>query len=82
MSAHVCRPVFDADGKVIGRAQVSPDATDEDMAMVARIVEAAIAHQEARDAADPDGAKERARRQEAARARDRERLARIRGEAG
>jgi hypothetical protein len=75
-----CVPVFDDDGNVIARAQVSADATDEDMRVIAAIVRAAQRYVEEQDAADPEAAAERGRRQEAGQARIRERNARLRGE--
>lgn len=75
-----CVPVFDDDGNVIARAQVSADATDEDMRRVAAIVKAAQKYVAELDAADPEAAEERGRRQAAAIARIRERNARLRGE--
>lgn len=77
---HVCRPVVDESGVVLGHARVSPGLGPAGEAALLALVRACIGLQEARDAADPEGAVERGRRQEAARVRNRERLARIRGE--
>lgn len=66
---HRCEPVVDADGHVIGHARVSPNLSDEGRAALADVIAAAVRLQAERDAADPEGAAERARRRQ--RMRDR-----------
>jgi hypothetical protein len=66
---HVCRVIYDDEGNPIARA----DATDEELRAVRAVVEAAVRYLAERDAADPEGAAERGRRQEAAIARVRAR---------
>jgi hypothetical protein len=73
---------MDDAGNVIARARVSPDLPDEGRAALARLVEVAQRWQADRDAADPVGAAERARRYEAGQERIRSRMRRYRGEAG
>jgi hypothetical protein len=77
---HRCEPVVDDDGTVLGRARVSPDLGERGRAALLEITKAAIRLQADRDAADPEGAAERARRQEAGRARIAERMRRYRDE--
>lgn len=78
---HVCVPVVDESGEVIARARVAPDLDERGQRALLNVVQAAVRLQAERDAADPEAAAERARRQEAMRARNAERLRRIRGEA-
>jgi hypothetical protein len=77
---HRCEPVVDDDGTLLGRARVSPDLDERGQQALLSIVKAAIRLQAERDAADPDAAGERARRQEASRARIADRMRRYRGE--
>jgi hypothetical protein len=77
---HRCEPVVDDDGTVLGRARVSPDLGERGRQALLSVVKAAIRLQAERDAADPEGAAERARRQEAGRARIAGRMWRYRGE--
>lgn len=79
---HVCVPVVDDAGQVIAHARVSPDLDERGREALLNVVQAAIRLQAERDAADPEAAAERGRRQEAAIARVRERARRMRGEAG
>lgn len=79
-AADRCVPVFDDDGAVIGRAQVSADISDRGMAAVTELVKAAQKYMAEKDAADPEAAAERDRRYEAGQARIRERNARLRGD--
>jgi hypothetical protein len=78
---HRCEPVVDDDGTVLGHARVSSDLGERGRAALVEITKAAIRLMAERDAADPEGAAERARRQEAMRARIAERMRRYRGEA-
>jgi transcription elongation GreA/GreB family factor len=78
---HVCVPVVDADGLVLGHARVSPDVDERGQQALVSVLEAARRLMAEQDAADPEAAEERGRRQAAAIARIRERVRR-RGEAG
>jgi hypothetical protein len=78
---HRCEAVVGDDGTVLGHALVSPDLGERGRAALVEIAKAAIRLQAERDEADPVGAAERARRQEAGRARIAERMRRYRGEA-
>jgi hypothetical protein len=78
--SHRCEAVVDDDGAVLGRARVSPDMSDEGRRALAALVRAVGEQMAAEDAADPEGAAERARRQEAGRARNAGRMRRYRGE--
>ena len=77
---HVCVPVMNESGEVIARARVSPDLDEQGMRALVNVVEAARRLMAEQDAADPEGAAERGRRQEAgiARVRARARARRIR----
>jgi len=77
---HRCVLVVDDDGTVLGRARVSPDLDDCGRRALVEVTRAAVRLMAERDATDPAAAAERARRQEAWRARNAERLRRIRGE--
>lgn len=66
-----CELIRDADGNVIARAQVGPGFDDEARGHLMNVIQAAIRLQDERDAADPEGAAERVRRQEAMRERAR-----------
>lgn len=79
MSGNICVPVFDDDGTVIARAQVSPDIDEEGMRLVAEVVKAAIKLQAEQDAANPEAAAERAERQRRLIERIRDRNRRLRG---
>ena len=76
MSDHHCEPVVDEDGKIIGRARVSPDMDAAGRAHLVELIRAAQRQMAADDAADPVRAADRNRRQ----ARMRERAARWRDE--
>ncbi|GGN39799.1 transcription elongation GreA/GreB family factor [Actinoplanes campanulatus] len=78
---HVCVPVVDADGQVIAHAHVSPDLDERGQQALVSVVEAVRRLAAEEEAADPEGAAEKGRRQEAAIARIRERVRRARGEA-
>jgi hypothetical protein len=77
---HVCIPLTDSSGAVIGRARVSPDLGVEGRAHLLAVVEAARQVMAERDAADPVGAAERDARYEAGQRRIAERNRRLRGE--
>jgi hypothetical protein len=79
---HRCETVVDSDGTVLGHARVSPDLSDEGRGHLVEVMKAAIRLMAEEDAADPEGAAERGRRQQAAIARVRERARRLQGEAG
>lgn len=72
---HVCVPVTDDAGEVIAHARVSPELDEEGRRALLALVEAARRHMAERDAADPEAAAERGRRQQAA-------IARVRARAG
>lgn len=78
---HRCEPVVDDDGTVLGHARVSPGLDERGRQALVALTKATIRLMAKRDAADPAGAAERARRQEAGRARIAERMRRLRGEA-
>ncbi|MEU0078634.1 hypothetical protein ABZY58_12110 [Micromonospora tulbaghiae] len=71
-----CEPVYDADGNVIARARVSLDISDEGRRALADVVAAAIRLHESQP---PPNAEEQSRI-DAVRARNRERMRRLRGE--
>jgi hypothetical protein len=75
-----CVPVVDDDGTVLGHARVSVVLSDEGQRALLSVVKAAIRFQAERDAADPEAAAERTRRQAASQARIAGRMARFRGE--
>lgn len=77
---HICVPVVDDAGQVIAHARVSPDLGERGREALLHVVQAAIRLQAERDAADPEGAAERGRRQAAAIARVRERTERMRSQ--
>jgi hypothetical protein len=77
---HRCEPVHDSDGMFLGHAHVSSDLDDRGRAALIELMQAAIRLQAERDAADPEAAAERGRRQAASVARIRERARRLRGE--
>jgi hypothetical protein len=77
---HMCVPVVDNAGQVIGHARVSPDLDGRGREALLHVVQAAQRLQAERDAADPEAAEERGRRQRAAIGRIRERARRLRGE--
>lgn len=79
---HMCVPVVDNAGQVIGHARVSPDLDERGREALLALMTAAQRLMAEEDAADPEAAAERGRRQAAAIARVRERNARIRGQAG
>lgn len=70
---HRCETVVDEDGTVLGHARVSPDLSEEGRRALVEVE---------RDAADPEAAAERGRRQAEGIARIRERARRRRGDAG
>lgn len=76
---HRCELVVGDVGAVLGHALVSPDLGDEGRRALVEVMKAAIRLQAERDAADPEAAAERGRRQQAAIARIRERAG-LRGE--
>jgi hypothetical protein len=76
----VCVPVVDGAGQVIGRARVSPGLGERGRRALLNVIEAARRLMAEEDAADPEAAEERGRRQTAAIARIRGRVRR-RGEA-
>ena len=77
---HVCVPLVDGSGAVIGRVRVSPDLGVEGQRALVGLVEAAVRWQAERDAADPEGAAARQARWAAGQIRIRERNRRLRGE--
>lgn len=77
---HRCETVVDSDGTVLGHAHVSPDLSDEGRLALAEVMKVAIRLQEQQDAADPEGAADRADRQQRAVGRIRDRARRLRGE--
>ncbi len=81
MSDHVCRPVVDESGEVLGHARVAPDLGPDGEAALLALVTAARQYLADEDAADPEGAAERQARYEAGQERIRERNARVRGQA-
>lgn len=74
----VCIPLVDDDGQFVGHARVSPDLDERGRQALLSVVAAARRLMAEQDAADPDAAVERGRRQEAALARIRERARRMR----
>lgn len=72
---HVCIPLFDDAGHVVGHAQVAPGLTEEDRRALGALIVAAKQLMAEEGAADPEAAAERGRRQAAA-------IARVRGRAG
>jgi transcription elongation GreA/GreB family factor len=70
---HVCVPVTNEAGEVIAHAQ---DIGDEDMRALAAVIAWAQKDMAEKDAADPEAAEERGRRQAAGIARIRERARR------
>lgn len=76
---HVCVPVTDEAGVVIACARVSPNLGEDGMRALRAVIAAARRFQEAQDAADPEAAAERARRQQESIARIRVRVRRLRG---
>lgn len=72
---HVCMPLVDDDGQVVARVRASPDLDERGRQALLNVVAAARRLMAEQDAADPEAAAERARRQEAAIARIRERAA-------
>ena len=76
----VCVPVVDGAGRVLGHARVSPDLDERGRAALLNVVQAARRLVAEQDAADPEAAAERGRRQAAAIARIRGRVRRRRGE--
>ena len=76
---HRCVPVTDESGAVIARARVSPDLGEDGMRALRAVIVAAQRLHAEQDAADPEAAAERARRQQESIARIRERVRR-RGE--
>ena len=77
---HVCVPVVDDAGQVIGHARVSPGLDERGRRALLNVVEAARRLMAEEDAKDPEAAAERGRRQAAAIARIRERVRLRRGE--
>ena len=77
---HVCIPVVDESGLVLGHARVSPDLDERGRQALVNVLQAAQRLMAEEDAKDPEAAAERGRRQAAAIARIRERVRR-RGEA-
>lgn len=77
---HVCVPVVDDNGEVLGHARVSRDLDKRGQQALLNAVQAARRLMDEEDAADPEAAEERGRRQAAAIARIRERVRRARGE--
>jgi transcription elongation GreA/GreB family factor len=73
---HVCVPVTNEAGEVIAHAQVSADIGDEGMRALAAVIAWAQKDMAEKDAADPEAAEERGRRQAAGIARIRERARR------
>jgi hypothetical protein len=73
---HVCIPVVDADGQVLGHARVSPDLDERGQQALLNVMQAARRLMAEEDAADPEAAEERGRRQAAAIARIRARVRR------
>lgn len=78
---HVCVPVVDDAGQVIGHARVSPDLDERGQRALLNVMQAAQRLMAEEDAKDSEAAAELGRRQAAAIARVRERVRR-RGEAG
>lgn len=78
---HRCEAVVDDDGTVLGHALVAADLGERGRRALVEVVKAATRLQAERDAADPVGAAERGRRQEAAIARVRARAQQRGGEA-
>lgn len=76
---HVCVPVTDESGVVIARARVSPDLGEDGMRAMRAVIAAAQRLHAEQDAADPEGAAERASRQAVGVARIRARVRRLRG---
>lgn len=60
---HRCEPLFDDAGRLVAYARVSPDLGEDGRRALLNIVEAAKRLQAEQDAADPEAAAERARRQ-------------------
>lgn len=78
---HRCELVVDDDGTVLGHARVSPDLGERGRRALVELMKAATRLMAEEDAADPEAAEERGRRQQAAIARIRERARRRRGDA-
>lgn len=60
---HLCEPLFDDAGNLVASVRVSPDLGEDGRQALLNIVEAAKRLQAEEDAADPEAAAERARRQ-------------------
>lgn len=73
---HVCVPLVDDDGNMIAHARVSPDLDERGRRVLLELVAAARRLMAEQDAADPEAAAERGRRQAAGIARIRERARR------
>ncbi len=77
---HRCEPIVNDAGEVLGHALVAPDIDERGRAALLSLAEAVSAYAERQDAADPEAAAERARRQAATLERFGGRLRRLRDE--
>lgn len=62
---HRCELICDGTGEVVYRARVAPNLSYEGRFALGGLIAAAVKHQEDLNATDPEGAAERARRQQA-----------------